>query len=220
MTDASIIQASISTKRKREVDKRTMDDLLYQVFGDVTIIDAIITILVMVTFATVPVVMLILFANYSGGMRWLLTLAMVAGLGILAVYLMKRGTIKRRTLNEKNDVKTEFKGQLTEVTEAVSRSSSGYVYSQQLLRERMCENIINKLVLARDLSEDEIIAKLKKKDTSFVGDEILEIFLLDHRRGTSGWEDTQFAGKGKSAERGKNFMIEIEVILDRIEEIV
>ena len=88
------------------------------------------------------------------------------------------------------------------------------------MRERLCENIINKLALARDLSEDEIITKLEADDTEFVRDEILAKFLMMNRRGNKGWEDVQLAGKGKSTERGQRFMNEIEVILDRIEEIV
>ena len=218
--EGSTVQSSISVERKREGKKHSFDDILYLIMGDATVTNAIILILTIIFFGTVPIVMVLLLANYSGGMRWLLTLAIVTVLGVLALYLMKRGTLKKRTFDKKNDVQTEFTGQLTEATDAIERGFLGYVYSQQLMRERMCENIINKLALARDLSADEIITKWENDDTEFVGDEILEKFLIKNRRGTSGWDDTQFAGKGKSAERGKQFMTEIEIILDRIEEIV
>ncbi len=218
--EGSTVQSSISVERKREGKKHVFDDILYLLMGDATPADALILVFTIIFFATVPVVMILLFANYSGGMRWLLTLGIVTTLGVLALYLMKRGTQKKRTFDKKNVVQTEFPGQLTEVTDAIERGFLGYVYSQQLMRERMCENIINKLALARDLSADEIISKLENEDTEFVGDEILEKFLINNRRGTKGWEETQFAGKGKSAERGKQFMIEIKIILDRIEEII
>lgn len=218
--EGSTVQSSISVERKREGKKHAFDDILYLIMGDDSVANAIILLITIIFFATVPVVMVLLFANYSGGMRWLLTLAIVTVLGVLALYLMKRGTQKKRTFDEKNDVQTEFPGQLTEATDAIERGFLGYVYSQQLMRERLCENIINKLALARDLSADEIITKLENNDTEFVGDEILTTFLLDNRRGTKGWDETQFAGKGKSAERGKKFMMEIEVILDRVEEII
>ena len=219
MTDSSIVQASISMERKREHKKHAFDDVLYLLMGDSTVVDAIILFFTIIFFGTVPVLLMLLFVNYSGGMRWLLTLAIVTVLGILAIYLMKRGTREKRVFEEKKDLQTEFRGQLTEITDAVDRGSTGYVYSQQLMRERLCENIINKLALARDLSEDEIIIKLEKDDTEFVGDEILERFLINNRRGNKGW-DQNLAGQGKSTERGKRFMIEIEIILDRIEEIV
>jgi membrane protein implicated in regulation of membrane protease activity len=218
--EGSIVQSSISVERKREGKKHAFDDILYLLMGDATIGNAIILVLTIIFFGTTPVVLILLFANYIGGMRWLLSLAIVTALGILALYLMKRGMKRKRKFDNKEEVQTEFPGQLTEVTDAVERGSIGYVYSQQLMRERLCEAIINKLALARDLSADEIITKLEKEDTEFIGDEILEIFLLDNRRGTKGWDETQLAGKGKSAERGKKFMIEIEVILDRIEEII
>ena len=218
--EGSAVQSSISVKRKREDKKHVFDDILYLLMGDATAGNAIILVLTIIIFGTVPVLLILLFANYSGGMRWLLTLAIVTALGVLALYLMKRGTQKKRVFEEKNDVQTEFPGQLTETTDAIERGSAGFVYSQQLMRERICENIINKLALVRDLSADEILTKLKNEDTELIGDEILEKFLLKNRRGTKGWEETQFAGKGKSAECGKQFMTEIEVILDRIEEIV
>lgn len=217
--EPSTMQASVQIGRQREVNKHSFDDILYLLMGDSTIGNAVLLILTMVFFASAPVLLLLLFANYSGGMRWLLTLAMVTTLGILAVYLMKRGTMKSLVHEKRKDVQTEFRGQLTEVTAAVERGAAGYVYSQQMMRERLCENIINKLALARNLSTDEIITKLENGDTDFVGDDMLTKFLAKNRRGNENQEPI-LAGKGKSAERGKKFMSEIELILDKIEEIV
>ena len=219
MESDSIVRSSISVVRKREGRKQTLDDILYLIMGDASISSALILLFTIIFFGTVPVVMIILFANYSGGMRWLVTLGIVTVLGILAIFLMNRGLRRKRTYDEKNDVKTEFEGQLTEVTDAVERGSVGYVYSQQLLRERLCDDIVNKLALSRDMSEEEIINELEVKNYDIVGDKILAEFLENNRRGTKdGYKDP--VGKGKSSERGQQFMIEIEVILDRIEEII
>jgi len=219
MGDEHIIQASISVKREREGNKHAFEDILYLIMGDASISSTLVLLITIIFFGTAPVLLILFFANYSGGMRWLISLGIVTFLGLLAIYLMKRGTRKKRVFDRKKDLQTEFTGQLTEVTEAVERGTSGYVYSQQIMRERLCENAINKLALARDMSEDEIITKLKKEDTEFIGDEILAKFLIKNRRGTKGW-DKNLEGKGRSTERGNRFMTEIEIILDRIEEIV
>ncbi|MCK5397751.1 MAG: hypothetical protein KAJ33_05840 [Thermoplasmata archaeon] len=219
METDSIVRSSVSVVRKREGRKQTLDDILYLIMGDASISSALILLFTIIFFGTVPVVMIILFANYSGGMRWLVTLGIVTVLGFLAIFLMNRGLRRKRTYDEKGEVKTEFEGQLTEVTDAVERGSVGYVYSQQLLRERLCDDIVNKLALSRDMSEEEIINLLEADNYDIVGDKILAEFLEKNRRGTKdGYKDP--VGKGKSSERGQKFMIEIEVILDRIEEII
>jgi len=217
--EASTMQTSVQIGRQQVVKEHSFDDILYLIMGDASVGSAVLLILTMVFFGSAPVLLLLLFANYSGGMRWLLTLAIVTVLGILAIYLMKRGTLKKHVHGERKEVQMEFSGQLTEVTAAVERGEAGYVYSQQMLRERLCDNIINKLSLARDLSSDEIITKLENNDTEFIGDDTLARFLQNHRRGIEGSEQTP-SGKGKSVERGRKFMMEIEVILDKIEEIV
>lgn len=218
--ESDTVKASVVVERKREANKHAWEDFLYLMMGEATPGNAVMLILALIFFGMAPVLLMLFFANYSGGFRWLLTLAIVTFLGLVAVYLMKRGTRVRKASLEKVEVQTEFPGQLTEVTEAVDRGGAGYVYSQQMLRERLCEDIIDKVALLRDLSRDEIITMLEKGKTDFIGDELIAKFLLRNRRGSKGWEETQFAGKGKSAERGQKFMVEIELILDGIEEIL
>ena len=219
MENDSIVRSSISVERKRHGKKHVLDDILYLIMGDSGIVNALILLFTIIFFGTVPLLMVLLFANYSGGMRWLLTLGIVTILGFMAIYLMKRGMRRKRTYDDKKDAKTEFEGQLTEITEAVERGSIGYVYSQQLLRERLCEDIINKLALARDMSEEEIIDKLEAGNYEIIGDGLLIKFLEQNRRGKKGW-DKDLVGKGKSMDRGQKFMMEIEAILDRIEVII
>jgi len=217
--EGSTVSSTIVVSRERQKKKHTLDDILYIIMGDASVGNALALLFTIIFFATVPVVMVLLFANYSGGMRWLLTLGVVTTLGIMALYLMKRGVRRSSVLWEKNEAKTKFEGQLTHLTDLVERGSVGYVYSQQMLRERICEAIIIKLSVLRDIPEEEIIRQMDSDNYEIVGDDIIAKFLKMYRRGTKGWEKA-LDGKGKSAERGKKFMVEIELILDRIEEIV
>jgi hypothetical protein len=61
---------------------------------------------------------------------------------------------------------------------------------------------------------------LESGNADFVGDEFLAKFLLANRRGVQGWEDVRDHAKGKSAERGRKFMLEIDEIMKSMEAII
>ncbi len=216
----SSVNGLVSANRNVSKRKGRFDDIIYLLIGEATIANIIILIFTITMFASVPVAMLLLFGTYSGGMRWMITLGMIVVMGSAAIYLMKMGIEKKRGAETKAVSKTEFKGELTDLTDAMERAGSGYAYSQQMLRERLCEDMMNKLGVIRGLSQDEMNAMLEFKRIDFIGDEVLASFLLENRRGTKGWEDMQVQTKGKSLERGDKFMNEIDDILKRTEAIV
>jgi membrane protein implicated in regulation of membrane protease activity len=220
MESESTAKAVLTVKRSAARNKHSFEDLLYVLMGDATPGNVIMLIFGIAFFAATPIAMLLLFGAYSGGMRWVITLGTMAAMGVVAILLMGRGVSKRRKPAKRDEVKTEFPGGLTNLTETMERAASGYIYSQQMIRERLCEIMVNKLGVARDLGPDEMIAMLESKDASFVGDEVLAKFLLKNRRGVKGWEDARVEAKGKSAERGRKFMSEIDDILERMEAIV
>jgi membrane protein implicated in regulation of membrane protease activity len=215
------VKGEISASRTSAGGRRqALDDILFLLMGEATPGNLLVMIFAFAIFASVPMAMMLLMGSYSGGMRWMITLGMVAVMGFTAVYLMRRGTRMKRAPAEAKEPKTEFRGELTNLTDAANRASSGYVYSQQVLRERLCEDMLDKLGMVRDLGPDDMTAMLEAKDTSFVGDDVLARFLLENRRSTRGWEENKMQAKGKSAERGREFMIEIDEILRRTEAIV
>jgi membrane protein implicated in regulation of membrane protease activity len=209
------VKAIISINREAKKNKHSFEDFLYLVMGDATGTSAVILLLAIIFYAASPVALFLVFGAYSGGMRWIITLVVITTLAIVAIYLMKKGLRRQEHRAGKSEAQMEFSGELSSLTEALERASMGYVYSQQLLRERLCEGILDKLGSARALSEDEMVDKLNSGETDFVGDDVLAKFLMKNRRGAEGWEETQhIAGKGKSKERGGKFMVEIKVILD------
>ena len=216
----SSVSAEISAERAIRGKRHAMEDIIFLIMGDASLGSMLVMLFAIMFFGATPFAMLLVFGTGSGGMAWLITLALVAAMGFVAVYLMKRGVERKRAHHEKKAAQTEFRGELTSLTETVGRASTGYVYSQQMLRERLCEAMLNKLHTARDLDMDEMAAMLESKDAGFVGDEVLAKFLLDNRRGTTGWEDSQFQAKGKSAERGSKVMSEIDEIMRRMEAMV
>ncbi|MFO7618498.1 MAG: hypothetical protein R6W91_02410 [Thermoplasmata archaeon] len=220
MDHESSLAEVLCAERSAKKDKHSFEDLLYTLMGDATPGNVVMLIFAMTFFAATPIAMLMLFGTYSGGMRWLITLGTIAMMGVVAILLMKRGLARQRSQSAPREAQTAFPGELTKLTEAIGRASSGYVYSQQMVRERLCEDMVNKLGMARDLGPDEMAAMLESGNTEFIGDPVLASFLLENRRGVKGWEDISTQAKGKSAERGGKFMLEMDDIMKRMEAIV
>ncbi|MBA3046633.1 MAG: hypothetical protein KKH41_05425 [Candidatus Thermoplasmatota archaeon] len=216
----SSVTGEVSAERRHSGKSRTMDDIMYAVMGEATPGNILVMIFAVVFFAATPVAMLLIFGTYSGGMRWLITLGIVAIMGFVAIYLMKHGIESTKKTRAVREPQTEFRGELTGLTETVDRAKGGYVYSQQMLRERLCDAMLEKVGLARDMDNDGMIAMLEAGNAEFVGDEYLANFLLANRRGVKGWDDTRMQAKGKSAERGKKFMLELDILLGKMEAIV
>ncbi|MDO9537586.1 MAG: hypothetical protein Q7J68_04630 [Thermoplasmata archaeon] len=213
----SSVKAMVSAERGTKGKGHALEDILYIVMGEASLANAFVMICAMIFFATIPLAMIFLFGAYSGGMRWLITLGTITVMGFVAIYLMKRGTKSGRKGQADKKAQTIFPGELTGLTETVERGAAGYAYSQQVIRERLCESSLNKLGLARDLDLEEMIARLDRGEGSFVGDEVLARFIASNRRGTENGGDQIAQAKGKSAERGRKFMIEIEDIIKRME---
>jgi hypothetical protein len=213
----SSVRGTVTAERAVKAGKHALEDLLYTVMGDASPANMLVMVFAIIFFGATPVAMLMLFGTYSGGMRWLITLGTVTAMGFVAVYLMRRGLERRRAEAGAAAPQTEFRGQLTDVTDAMRRASSGYVYSQQVLRERLCEDIVNRAGMLRDLDPDEMARMLDRGDASFVGDEALGRFLLANRRGAASLDEAYANAEGKSAERGSKFMQEIDTIIGRME---
>jgi hypothetical protein len=216
----SSVMGCVSIDRRVEKKKHSFDDILYMLMGDATPGNILVMIFTVSFFAATPLAMLLLLGTYSGGMGWLITLGAITAMGLVAIYLMKRG-IKRQVIAEKMpEAKLSYPGELTGLTETFERAADGYVYSQQMIRERLCDITIDKIGLARDMDQDEIIKMLEKGDASFTDDKFLAQFLKANRRGAHDLDEARMHGKGKSKERGAKFMLEIDEILKHMEEII
>jgi hypothetical protein len=210
----------VTIDRRVEKKKHSFDDFLYMLMGDATPANILVMIFTVCFFAATPLAMLMLFGTYSGGMGWLITLGAITAMGLVAIYLMKRGIKRQATLADEPEAKMSYPGELTGLTETFERAADGYVYSQQMIRERLCDITIDKIGLARDMDQDEIISRLEKGDASFVDDRFLAQFLKANRRGAQDLDEARMHGKGKSRERGAKFMLEIDEILKHMEEII
>ncbi len=192
-----------------------MDDLVYMILGDMTAGNILVMGFAIVLFGATPAAMLLLFGTYSDGMRWLIGLGLVTAMGFVALYIMRMGLAKEAGDSKSRPAQTEYTGELTKLTEAFERAADGYVYSQQVIRERLCDVIISKEAQAREMGEEEITDMLEAGKTGILADAALDGFLRENRRGAKSGVESSV--KGKSKERGERFMTDIDGIMDRIE---
>jgi hypothetical protein len=211
----SSVKGEVSAERHLKQDERTWDDLVYMVLGDATAGNILVMVFAVVFFGATPVAMLLLFGTYSDGMRWLIGLGLIAAMGFMAVYIMRMGLAKDAVAQERSPAKTQYPGELTHLTEAMERAADGYAYSQQVIRERLCNIIVSKEAQARNMGEEEILDMLEAGKPGILDDTVLDDFLRQNRPGALAQEAIN--AKGRSRERGVRFMAEIDNIIGRIE---
>ncbi|MDD4308107.1 MAG: hypothetical protein PHU53_04795 [Thermoplasmata archaeon] len=217
MDDEHSVRDMVYINRKAAKKKHSLDDILFLLVGDATAGNILTMVFAVCFFAATPIAMLLFFGAYSGGMRWLIVLALVTAMASVAIYLMRRGVVKHAEAEAIAKTVTSYPGELTKLTDAFGRAAEGYVYSQQVIRERVCEIAIDRIALARGLDREQVIGMLEDGDVTCVGDQFLAQFLLTRRKGAQKSEESQAQTKGKSRERGERFMLEIDEILNHME---
>lgn len=192
-----------------------MGDIAYMVIGEASPGEIFAMAFAVVLFAATPAAMLLLFGAYSDGMRWLIGLGLVTALGIVALYVMRMGLAKEPVRATGPGPRTEYTGQLSQLTDAFERAGEGYAYSQHLIRERLCEIIVAREAQSRDMGEEQIWDMVEAGRKGVIGDALLDRFLTENRRGAGGTGAT--ISKGRSRERGERFMAEVDLIIERVE---
>lgn len=209
-------RVSISLKDTKSEEK---EDIWYSIIGENDWKGVLILVIYILAYGGIFAVGIFSFGFFSGGMRWLIVLFVVSALAVISILLMKRGVNIFPKNEESQDKITFFRGELADLTDIAERGRSGMAYSQQIIRERVVDLILDKVRLSQGLGEDEIKKALDRGDASFVGDDALAVFLLKNRREAAGWDEKVKGHKGKSGERGKNFIVEINEILNKMEAI-
>ena len=214
-----IVNATLSLDREGDANRRSLDDMIYMVMGEATPGNILMMIFAVTFFGAAPLAMLFLFGTYSGGMGWLIVLGLVTAMGAVAVFLMSRGLARHPEAIPERIPMTRYPGKLTSLTETFERAGAGYIYSQQVIREKLCDIAIDKIALARDMDGEEIMSLLEKGDAGFTDDRFLSLFLLANRRGAKSQDEMLMQGKGKSKERGEKFILEIDEVMLHVEAI-
>lgn len=210
------VNACVSMSHE-DADSEEKEDIWYSIFGEDDWKGILILVIYIVAYGGIFVIGIFSFGFFSGGMRWLIVLFVVSALASISLLLMKRGVSVFPKKEEFHNKIFTFRGELADLTEITERARSGMAYSQQIVRERVVDLIIDTVRITQGLGEEEIKKALDNGDASFVGDDALAKFLLENRREAAGWDEKVRWHKGKSTERGKKFLVEINEILNRME---
>lgn len=207
-------RVTLSLDLDRPTDKD--DDIWYILFGDADWGTILVSAIYIVAFGGLLAIGIFSYNIFSGGMRWLIALFLTSCLAVVSVLMMKRGVQRQKEDHVDKAPKTSFPGQLSDLTNIVERASSGFAYSQQLIRERAAEVLTDKARISKGMDDEDVARSLEQGDASFIKDEHLAKFLLENKRGADGW-DEKVKREGRSKESGRRFMVEINEILDRME---
>ncbi len=137
----------------------------------------------------VIVLALAFYAQYSGGLRWLLAIFVLA----LAAYLVARfvGTRVRdpRPLVPAAVTESRLPGELWSLSTTLDRAADGMKYSQVMFAARMKDAFLEKVRVSRGLSRDAIDRAKADPEAlmSLVGDRDLVVFVLESERNGRHW---------------------------------
>ena len=182
--------------------------------------ELVINIAVLVFYGVILLIPFISFAFVSGGMRWIIVVGVVTGIGLYTIYIMHRG-IQKRKFDQKEKEQILFSGELSRVNDIVQRGSVGYNYSQHLLREMIAEALIIKVRGGRGMTYREIEKTLETPDKfrDIVGDVEMANFIMDNWKKAEGWSEKVLKKKNdtQKKESGQKFILEINKILEKAE---
>lgn len=192
------------------------DDIWYVLIGEADVSSVAVVFLYVFVMGFLLVAGIFSYAFISGGMQWILVLFILTIIAVLFVLFIRRGIRIRKAKTKSKPPQEVFTGELVELTETLGRAKGGFSYSQQLVRERIAEAIVDKVRAGGNLDRDEVLILLKEGDTSFIGNEHLARFLLENKRELSKW-DKRAKKKSGSKERGRRFMTEIDNVMKETE---
>lgn len=210
------ISKTIKISLKYEADDKKDDDIWYVLIGDADWSSIAVIFLYVFALGFLLVVGIFSYAFFSSGMQWVFVLFILSVIAFISVMFMKRGKKHKKTYKKQEPPQVVFFGELSKLTETLERAKGGFAYSQQLVRERIAEAIVDKARMGNNMDRDEIVIMLRERNTSFIGSEHLANFLMENKRELSKW-DKMVKGKGRSKESGKKFMREIDIVMKETE---
>src|SRR2546422_11224127 len=133
----------------------------------------------------------VFYAQYSGALRWVLGVVLLAGTGYIVVRFVGARARDPRPLEPEGRVERRATGDLRSLATTVDRASAGLKFSQVVVAGRMKDSFLEKVRVARGLGPEEI-ARLRSDPEglmTLIGDRELVVFLLESERNHRHWPD-------------------------------
>ncbi len=131
----------------------------------------------------------VFYAQYSGAVRWLLGIVILAGAAYALVRFVGTRARDPRPLEPAARVERRAAGELRSFAKTLDRANAGLKYSQVLVAARMKDAFLEKVRVSRSLAPAEIDRARSDPHrlTALVGDAELVVFLIESERNHRHW---------------------------------
>jgi hypothetical protein len=140
-------------------------------------------------FAVLILAATVFYAQYSGAVRWLLAIVVLAAGAYVVVRLVGMRARDPRPFRAEPRAERAATGDLRSLSTTLSRASAGLKYSQVMFAARMKDAFLEKVRVARGLPTDAL--DLARSDPerllALIGDRDLVMFVLESERNHRNW---------------------------------
>jgi len=142
-----------------------------------------------VGFGVLVVIATVFYAQYSGAVRWLLAIVLLATAAYGIVRFVGARARDPRPLETAGSVERRAAGDLRTLARTLDRASSGMKYSQVVVAARMKDAFLEKVRVARGLGARDLERVRSDPEglMALVGDRELVVFLLESERNHRHW---------------------------------
>jgi hypothetical protein len=142
-----------------------------------------------VGFGVLVIIATVFYAQYSGAVRWLLAIVLLAVASYGIVRFVGARARDPRPLETAGFVERRAAGDLRSLAKTLERASSGMKYSQVVVAARMKDAFLEKVRVARGLGAGELERVRSDPEglMALVGDRELVVFLLESERNHRHW---------------------------------
>jgi len=132
---------------------------------------------------------LMLYAQYSGAIRWILAIIVLAMMELFLVRLVLRRAREPEPLGLRNVSDVAMTGDLRGLAEIFERASGGMKYSQVMFSVRLKDAFLEKVRVRRGLTKGEIRRMRSDPVALFnvIGDKDIVVFLVETERNARDW---------------------------------
>ncbi len=162
-------------------DPRVRDRIMATTFGgSVALVGAL---------ALVVILALAFYAQYSGSLRWLLAVLVLAFVAYAMARFVGRKSRDPRALAPREVAERRLPGDLRSLTTTLDRAASGMKYSQVMFAVRMKDAFLEKVRVSRGLSREAVDRARTDPEAlmAIVGDLELALFVLESERNGRHW---------------------------------
>ncbi len=140
-------------------------------------------------FAVLILVAAVFYAQYSGAVRWLFAIVLVAAGAYILVMFVGARVRDPRPLQGSPRAERRATGELRALSTTLDRASAGLKYSQVMFAGRMMEAFLEKVRVSRGLSREELDRVRSDPEglLALLGDRELAMFVLESARNHRQW---------------------------------